>query len=178
MAEEARIISIQPNIMTPKRGEETAGLAELEGIAAPLGELALGVLPHLAALQTLRIFSVDIIIEGAEEIAGTMRLETTDEGEARAIIMGKLGGNALRGVPYTATWTGHFYRRANPDLPYIVAGDHVEVEKDQMIAWGFVDKNTQWPILSDRTGTVHFIAEHGDEVVNGETVLYHLEARK
>ncbi len=169
---------ITPVDMTPKRGEESLGLVELEGIAAPLGELALGVLPHLPALQQLNIHSVEIIIEGTEELAGTMKLSSSENGEARAIIVGKLGGNALRGIPYTATWNGHFYRKANPDLPYIVEGDHAEVEKDQMIAWGFVDKNTQWPIESDRSGTVHFVAEHGDEVLNGETILYYIEAKK
>lgn len=169
---------LNPDDMTPKRGEEPVGQAALEALAPTYKEFALGVIALLPALKEMNLREIDIILQESETIYGTVQIRAHDEGEATATVVGNIGGNAVRGVPYLATWTGSFYRRANPDLPYIVEGDHVEVEKDQMIAWGFVDKNTQWPILSDRTGTVHFVAEHGDETVASETVIYHIEARK
>ncbi len=170
--------SLNPADMTPKRGEEPAGLDALNALAPSYKEFALGVIALLPSLREMNMHEVNIVLQESDVVYGTVQIRSVEEGQASVAVIGNIGGNAVRGVPYTATWTGSFYRRANPELPYILEGDHVEVEKDQMIAWGFVDKNTQWPILSDRTGTIHFVAEHGDETVAGETVLYHIEAQK
>ncbi|MES2971477.1 MAG: hypothetical protein V4702_04095 [Patescibacteria group bacterium] len=170
---------IDPSYMTPKAGERPTGLAELEEIASPLGTLALGIVPLLGGLRELGVKEVDIVVEGSEELSGTMRLRTSEDGEVLVRIIGKLGSElpTLRGTPYSASWTGAFYRRANPSLPFIVEDDAV-VEKGQMIAWGFVDKNTQWPIVSPKAGTVHFAAEHEAEVAKDDTVIFYLEETK
>ena len=178
MAAETPKVPLRPEEMTPKRGEEPQGLAELDSVAPNYREFALGVIALLPLLKGLNMHEVDIVLEVSDEVSGIVKIRSEEEGLPRVSVIGRLGGNAIRGVPYTATWNGSFYRRAHPDQPYIVDGDHVEVEKGQMIAWGFVDKNTQWPIESDKAGIVHFVTENGDETVAGETILYYIEAKK
>ncbi len=59
-----------PAEMTSLMGEESLSLDNLDKMAKSLAALALGVIPQLEGLKELGIGTVEIIVEGPEELAG------------------------------------------------------------------------------------------------------------
>lgn len=173
--------TLTPADMTPIRGEASTDLKNLEDIAPVLGRLVHGILNELRQAKTeddIDIGPVRLAIEGSDAVAGIITMRTSEEGET-VEISGKLGGElpTHRGVPFAAGWNGSFYRRAHPKQPNLVE-DNERVETGQLIAWAFVDKNTQWGLKSPINGIVHFALENQDKVAAGETVMYYIEETK
>lgn len=176
MAAENLAVSFDPTEMVSIRGKESASLRSLEEIAAPLGRLARAVLPELEVLKGENIGAVDIIVDGPDDVSGTIRLKVSQEGEISVILRGQLGSElpTFRGTPYVANYDGTFFRQPSQGEPVIVE-DGAEVKKGQMVAWAFKTKGVQWPENALASGVVHFAIDDETSVEKGTTVMYYIE---
>ncbi len=178
MAADVPGTAFNPVEMMSIRGEEPLGLASLEQIAKPLGDLALAVVPALERLKESGIGGLEIIIEGQDDLAGTIKLRLS-EGEATVRLLGRLGSElpVFRGVPFFAAFDGIFFRQPAEGMPVIIE-DGSEAKKGEMIGWCFKTKGLQWPEIAPASGTVHFAIEDETPVKKGETVMYYIEEKK
>lgn len=74
------------------------------------------------------------------------------------------------GESQAAEFDGTFYYGASPTKPYAYTGD--EVKKGQRIGWGFINKNTQGPVVSADDGVLTYAVENGTVVKKGDTIYY------
>lgn len=179
MAEGLAGIPLDPSEMQSIRGVESTALASLEGVAKPLGALALAVIPTLETLRDFGMGALEIVVDGPEQIAGTMRLSLSDEGLATVTLRGKLGSElpTFRGVPWIANFDGTFFRQVKEGDPVMVE-DGAEVKKDAMVGWCVKTKGMQWPEPAPDSGIIHFALKDGAPVKKGETIMYYIEASK
>lgn len=172
-------IGFDPTEMVSVMGEESLGLDNLDKMAKSLAALALGVIPQLEGLKALGIGTVEIIVEGPEELAGRIPLRLSEDGRPLVRVLGKLGSElpAFRGRPCTANFDGTFFRQPIETDPVLVE-DHSEVRKGQMVAWCFKTKGVQWSEDAQTSGIIHFAIEDATPVEKGKTIMYFIEEVK
>lgn len=164
-----------------KRGEVSPDLEALEAIALPLQELAnqQAVLMAEPPIPGLLIGSVKIIIEGKDELSGTIHLQQPAADSGISIeISGKLGEGLpqYKGTPIMADYIGEWYWRPTPDSPDFV-NDGQRVRQNDRIGWAIGEsKEMQWAIRADEDGIVHMVAPHGSKVAE-ETILFYIEGK-
>ena len=164
-----------------KRGEVSPDLEALEAIALPLQELA----NHQAALMAeppipgLLIGSVKIIIEGKDELSGTIHLQQAAAGSGISIeLSGKLGEGLpqYKGTPIMAEYNGEWYWRPTPDSPDFIS-DGQRVRQGDIVGWSIGEsKDMQWGFRADEDGIIHMVAPHGSKV-EAETILFYIEGK-